>query len=200
MATRSSNFDRTRSNDRSAFSWGSPGAVLGAMAAGAFVAVAANLGRKAVKQGLSAWAGDWDEVLAAEHEETLMLFDRLLATEDDQVMRRRMLLKKLTAALDKHAHVEEHVVYPALRDANDVHDADALVSEHGYVKTFLFDLSEMPAGDPQFLPMVRDFRELIRTHAAMEEEEVFPRLKASLTDEQNDRLTSRMNVDGFMAA
>ena len=30
-----------------------------------------------------------------------------------------MLLMKLGHALDKHAYDEEHVVYPALREAND---------------------------------------------------------------------------------
>src|SRR5881392_2950330 len=141
MATRSSNrsnnssrgSDRSRTrvtsgraNQSSAFSWSDSGALVGAAIAGAAIAVAANIGRKAAVQGLSAMAGDWDELLAAEHDATLMIFDKLLATDESQTFKRAMLIKKLTHALDKHAHEEEHVVYPALREANEAHDADLL--------------------------------------------------------------------------
>ena len=199
-SNRSNRNDRSRSNDRSAFSWGDSGALIGAAVAGAAIAVAANMGRKAMMQGMSAAAGDWDEVLAAEHDAALMIFDKLLATDDSQTFKRTMLLKKLTHALDKHAHEEEHVVYPALRDANDATDADLLEGEHGYVKTFLYDLNEMEKGAPEFALKVREFRTLVQEYAKMEEEQVFPRLKRELTPEQNDRITSLVNKAGFMMA
>ena len=192
--------NRSRSTERSAFSWGDSGALVGAAIAGAAIAVAANLGRKAILQGMSASAGDWDEVLAAEHDSTLLLFDKLLATDDTQTFKRTMLVKKLTAALDKHAHEEEHVVYPALREANSAHDADALEGEHGYVKTFLYDLNEMEKGSADFLPKVREFRSMVEAHARMEEEQVFPAFKRDLSQEQNDRITSLVNKEGFKMA
>jgi hemerythrin superfamily protein len=191
---------RSRSNERSAFSWGDSGALVGAAIAGAAIAVAANLGRKAAMQGMSAAAGDWDEVLAAEHDMTMMIFDKLLATDDAQTFKRTMLVKKLTHALDKHAHEEEHVVYPALREANEAHDADLLEGEHGYVKTFLYDLNEMAKDSPEFMPKVREFRTLVAAHAQMEEEQVFPRLKQGLSEEQNARITTLVNKEGFKMA
>ena len=194
------NGSRSSSNDRSAFNWGESGALIGAAVAGAAIAVAANLGRKAVMQGMSAAAGDWDEVLAAEHDVALAIFDKLLVTDDSQTFKRTMLVKKLTHALDKHAHEEEHVVYPALRDANDAHDADTLEAEHGYVKTFLYDLNEMEKDSAEFLPKVREFRQMVEAHARMEEEQVFPRLKRELSAEQNDRITSLVNKEGFKMA
>jgi len=197
---RSTTSNRSRSNGRSAFNWGDSGALVGAAIAGAAIAVAANLGRKAVMQGMSASAGDWDEVLAAEHDAALMIFDKLLATDDTQTFKRTMLVKKLTSALDKHAHEEEHVVYPALREANNAHDADALEAEHGYVKTFLYDLNEMEKGSADFLPKIREFRAMVEEHARMEEEQVFPSFKRGLNDEQNDRITSLVNKAGFMMA
>ena len=107
------------SSDRSAFSWGdNAGPLLGAALAGAAIGFAANYGRKVMMQGLEAAAGDWDEILAAEHEMALGIFDKMLATDETQTWKRRMLLMKLTHALDKHAHQEEMVVYPALREAN----------------------------------------------------------------------------------
>ena len=192
---------RRRDSDRSAFSWGdNAGPIIGAAIAGAAIGIAANYGRKFLMQGLEAANGDWDEILAAEHDAALGIFDKMLATDETQTWKRSMLLMKLTHALDKHAHAEEMVVYPALRDANNAHDADALEGEHGYVKTFLYDLKRMGSDAPDWLEKVREFRALVAKHARMEEEEVFPRFKNGLSDEQNAKVTSMVNADGFWMA
>jgi len=111
-----------------------------------------------------------------------------------------MLLMKLTHALDKHAHQEEMVVYPALREANLAHDADALEGEHGYIKTFIYELKNMGPEAPNWLEKVREFRALVSKHAHLEEEEVFPAFKKNMTDEQNAKVTGLVNADGFWMA
>ncbi len=187
-----------RTRTRSAFSWGdNAGPIIGAALTGAAIGIAANFGRKALIQGLEAQAGDWDEILATEHDMALAIFDKMLATDETQSFKRKMLLMKLTHALDKHAHQEEMVVYPALREANEEGNADALESEHGYVKTFLYELNEMGPKASNWLEKVREFRDLVHQHAHMEEEEVFPSFKQGMNTEQNDRITSLVNRDGF---
>ena len=171
----SSRGGESRSSDsRSAFSFQGAGPILAAGIAGAAIGFAANYGRKALMQGMEAAAGDWDEILAAEHDVALAIFDRMLATDETQTFKRRMLLMKLTHALDKHAHQEEMVVYPALREAGEAGDADHLESEHGYIKTFIYELNKMGADASNWLEKVREFRQLVSEHAHMEEEEVFP--------------------------
>jgi hemerythrin superfamily protein len=198
-SNRSSN---TRSSgDRGAFSFGEgAGPVIGAALAGVAIGMAANFGRKALMQGMESMAGDWDEILAAEHELALAIFDKMLATDNTQTFKRRMLLTKLTHALDKHAHQEEMVVYPALREAGIRVEADQLEVEHGEVKTFLYELNKMGADSPNWLETVREFRSAISRHAHMEEEQVFPNFKQGLTEQQNSRLTSMVNRDGFWMA
>ena len=189
------------STNRSAFSWtGNAGPLLGAAFAGAAIGFAANYGRKFLMQGLEAAAGDWDQILAAEHEVALGIFDKMLETDETQTWKRSMLLMKLTHALDKHAHQEEMVVYPALREANEAVDADHLEGEHGYIKTFIYELKNMGPSAPNWLEKVRELRALVSTHAHMEEEEVFPRFKEGLTDEQNKKVTGMVNADGFWMA
>ena len=211
MATRTQSRSRNRtsnrsnSNDRgesrSAFSWGeNAGPLIAAGLAGAAIGFAANYGRKALMQGMEAAAGDWDEILAAEHDMALAIFDRMLATDQTQTFKRKMLLMKLTHALDKHAHQEEMVVYPALREGNEAADADHLEGEHGYIKTFIYELTKMGPDAANWLEKVRDFRALVSQHAHMEEEEVFPRFKKALSDEQNAEITSLVNRDGFWMA
>lgn len=198
-APRSTSAREGSTRDDSAFSWGrnGGGALFGAALAGAAIGFAANFGRKFLMQGRSAAAGDWDAVLAREHDAAMAIFDKMLATDATQGFKRGMLLMKLTHALDKHAHEEEMVVYPALREANEAHDADALEGEHGYVKTFIYELNQLGTDAPNWLDKVREFRALVQKHAQTEEEEVFPRFKQALSEEQNDKITSLVNRDGF---
>ena len=201
--SRSSNRSRTnpQTEDRSAFSWGdNAGPMIAAGLAGAAIGFAANYGRKFLMQSMEAAAGDWDEILATEHDMALAIFDKMLATDESQTFKRKMLLTKLAHALDKHAHQEEMVVYPALREANMAVDADQLEGEHGYIKTFIYELKEMDADAPNWLEKVREFRALVQRHAHMEEEEVFPSFKENMTDEQNRKVTGLVNADGFWMA
>jgi len=177
-----------------------PAAVVGAAAAGLIVGLAANFGRKAVVQGMTAAQGEWDEGLKAEHRATLKIFDAIEATSEKQRTRRKMFLMQLKHALGKHAFEEENVVYPAMRDHGQVAAADELVHDHGYVKQYLFDLSELSPSDPAWIAKVREFRRDLEKHIRSEEEELFPRLRAALGDEGNDHVTSVMNKAGFAAA
>jgi iron-sulfur cluster repair protein YtfE (RIC family) len=115
-------------------------------------------------------------------------------------MMRAHLLTKLKYALDRHAVEEENVIYPALREANLAHDADALNGEHGYVKTYLYELETLPKDSPDWLVRIRDFRAMIHEHMRMEEDEVFPSFRQSLSPTQNARLTAMMNKEGFKVA
>lgn len=201
--TRSRQSGRSRTSENgSAFSWGggTTGALLGAAVAGAAVGFAANAGRKLFVQLSGAAAGDWFDALKAEHEATKAIFDKIEATGDDQNMTRSHLLAKLKYALTKHAHQEEAVIYPALRQANLAHDADALNAEHGYVKTYLYELENLANDSPEWLARVRDFRAMIEEHMKMEEDEVFPAFRNQLSDEQNAKLTATMNKEGFKVA
>ena len=211
MATRtkSGTSNRSSSNQsgshgggsRSAVSWGEDaGPIIAAALGGAAIGFAANYGRKALMQGIEASVGDWDEILASEHHQALALFDRILETDDSQTFKRKMLFMKLGHALDKHSHAEEMVVYPALRGDNDAADADHLESEHGYIKTFIFELSEMSPDSPNWLQKMRDFRKLVEEHAKMEEEQVFPKFKRDMTEDENAHITSLVNRDGFWMA
>jgi hemerythrin superfamily protein len=197
----SSNRNRSDSNNRSAFSWGEgAGTVIAAAIGGAAIGLAANFGRKFITQAVTGISGDWDEVLATEHDMTLAVFDKMLATDSTQTWKRSMLLMQLTHALDKHAHEEEMVVYPALREAGQATEADQLNGEHGYIKTFIYELGEMGPEASNWLEKVREFRALVAEHAKMEEEQVFPAFKRGLDEEQNAKITALVNKDGFWQA
>lgn len=193
---------RGNGNSRSAFNWGGrqTGVLAAAAVAGAAMGIAANYGRRFVVQSLGAAAGDWVDALTAEHQAALAIFDKIEATGDNQKTTRSHLLTKLKHALDKHAHEEENVIYPALREADAAQDADELNADHGYIKTYLYELETMANDSPEWLARVRDFRTMIAEHMRTEEEEVFPRFRTQMSDEQNAKLSAMMNKEGMKLA
>jgi len=204
--TSNENRSETRSEGRSGggslFGWAGSqtGIVVGAAVAGAAVGIAANMGRKLFVQMASTGGQSWDEAHATEHKMTLLTFNKIEATNDSQTSLRSQLLAKLKYQLTKHALEEENVIYPALRQANVAHDADALEGEHGYVKTYLYELETMPNDSAEWLARVRDFRAMLQEHMRMEENEVFPMLRSLMTETQSSRLTSMMNKEGYKFA
>ncbi len=179
---------------------GNTGILVGAAVAGAAVGLAANVGRKLFVQMTSGATGDWYDALKTEHALTLAVFDKIEATDESQTTQRSALLAKLKYALTKHALQEENVVYPALRQANSAYDADHLEEDHGYVKTYLYELETMPKDSPEWLARVRDFRQMIQTHMREEEDEIFPKFRELLSPEQNTRITAMMHKEGFKFA
>ena len=201
MATQSTK-NRTESKSSKSGDFQVPAAAgnIGAAVAGAAIAAAANVGRKMFVQGVSARKGSWDESLAEEHRMVLGLFDKLLETADDESKKRKMLLMQIGHALDKHAYAEEHVVYTSLREANFASDAAKLEAEHGEVKTFLHRLGHLDATDPSWIELVAEFRETVAVHAALEEKEIFPQLRAQIDETLDKQITSEVNKAGFMMA
>ena len=191
---------RTRSRSKES-SWnGNSGAIVGAAIAGAAVGLAANVGRKLFVQFTSAGAGDWFDALKAEHDAARALFDKLEATSDEQTFMRAHLLMKLKYALTRHALEEENVIYPALREADERQEADHLTSEHGYIKTYLYELEGLAKDSPAWRGRLGEFRKMIEDHMREEEETIFPTLRAKLSEEKNAGITTLMNKEGFRAA
>jgi iron-sulfur cluster repair protein YtfE (RIC family) len=171
------------------------GAVLG-LGAGLF----ANLARKAMVQAPTMLAADWADALALEHRAALKLFDALEQTTAEDAGKRTTLLTQLKHAIGKHAFQEENVVYPALRDHGLAPAEEELAREHGDVKHFLFQLSEMERSHPDWLATVRSLRAAIEPHMAEEEQTIFPQLRDKLGEEGNRALAQAMNREGLKLA
>ncbi|UAK25411.1 hemerythrin domain-containing protein [Sphingomonas nostoxanthinifaciens] len=176
------------------------GAILAAGAAGLAVGLAANIARKFAVQAPTLLSGDWDQALTNEHQLTLKVFDAIEATGESSTTKRATLLMNLKHMLSKHALEEENVIYPALRDAGMIAEADGLNKDHGYVKQYLYDLTEMPKDSPSWIAKVRAFRTDIEKHMREEEETLFPALKAKLDADKNKELTGQMNKEGLKLA
>ena len=203
MATKTENRRASAGSGKSAFNFGNSqgGMLIGAALAGAAAGFAANYGRKFLIQTASTGAAkSWDDALIAEHKATLVLFDKMEATDNSAKGKRSILLHQLKFALSKHAIEEEMVIYPAMREAGLTAEADELTTEHGYVKTYLYDLQELPNDSSKWLATLKEFRTMIEDHMREEENDLFPRLKSKLSEAKNKELTAMMNKEGFLFA
>jgi hemerythrin superfamily protein len=176
----------------------------GRIATGAALGLVAGLAiphaKKAVMQGPSIMAGDWVAALTAEHKLVRKMFDQLLETRDDEMLKREMLLTKIAYALTKHAIEEENVIYPALAENARSDQAHHLTQDHAEVKTFIYDLRRTGSTDPRWLVKARAFYGQLQEHMREEEEEIFPTFRDALPPEENARLTKMMNWEGFKVA
>lgn len=199
--TRSTASGNGDNSSRSARSNGfSQGQIIGIAAAGVIAGLAASIGRKAVVQAASAFSGDWLDALKTEHKLALAILEKMEATKDSQTTKRTMLLMQLKHALAKHAFQEENVIYPALRDHDEREEADHLNHDHGYMKQFLYELSELPRNTSAWAAKAREFHTALEKHIREEEDTIFPELRAQLSAEENSHLSLAMNKEGFKLA
>jgi hemerythrin superfamily protein len=158
-------------------------------------------GRKAAFQAPTYTAGDWFEGLKAEHRAARKLFDALAQSSDEDQKKRGTMLMELQYAISKHNVQEEYVVYCVLAEMGQAEVAEGLNADHFELKQGLFEL-EMIVKEQRggFADKLAEVREAFESHVREEEEEAFPTLQASLSEEQKKMLTNRMNREGFKVA
>lgn len=177
------------------------GGVLLAGAAGFGLGLLAAAGRKTAVQAITAASGDWFEGLKTEHKLAMGIMEAMQKTTAVETTKRAALLLSLQHALGKHAVQEEDIIYCAIRASGDVADADKLGQEHNaQVKQGLYDLEQIDKTSPAWLARLATLKADIEHHVREEEDVVYPRLRAKLSDEENRKLTGRMNREGFKVA
>ena len=125
-----------------------------------------------------------------------------MSSQEEQIQQRRANLDelaKLGVEVYPHRFERRHTV-SQLVERYGARTRDELEGEHGYIKTFIYELKNMGPSAPNWLEKVREFRALVSKHAHMEEERVFPSFKDNMTEEQNAKITSLVNADGFWMA
>lgn len=178
----------------------SPALMLLAGGAGLMLGLLANPARKLAVQAPTMLKGQWDEALAAEHKATLAVFDLTEATSTDDTARRALHLAQIKHMIGKHAFQEENAVYATMRQRGLLTEAQHLNEDHGVVKQLLFELTMMPKDDARWIETLRTLRRDLEKHMAEEENEIFPKLRAALSEQENADLAKAMNKEGLKLA
>jgi hemerythrin superfamily protein len=131
------------------------------------------------------------EMLAQDHAAVDKLFRRYSRTADDEA--RAEVVTQICEALTLHAHIEEEIFYPEVRNALEAHDLlDEAEVEHGSIKALVDALSNGQPGEDLFDAQVTVLKEYVAHHVKEEEEELFPKVKRSGLDLQD--LGERMSA------
>lgn len=126
--------------------------------------------------------------LRDDHEVQRDLFERLEKTQGDEAARREGF-EKLKDEISHHAAAEEKHFYAELMTIDLTQEQTRhSVAEHHEIDEKLEELESTDFSSPQWLPKLRDLKELVIHHLDEEEEEVFPVAGKALTDKQKTSL------------
>jgi iron-sulfur cluster repair protein YtfE (RIC family) len=132
------------------------------------------------------------ELMMNDHRKVSEIFDRL---ESGEASLRRELFPRLKQELDVHAHVEETIFYPALKEREGTRDlATHAYSEHNEVKQMLDELQAGLDGtdNAAWGAKLRKLRQSVEHHVQEEEGKMFTQARAALEGEQIAQLGRRM--------
>lgn len=139
------------------------------------------------------WGRTATEVLFEHHEMIRRMFERMLATSDDDA-RRHELMRTLAAELDIHEVVEDAIFYPAVRAVSE--DTEIAYAEHGVLADLLAATVKLPLTSPEFHEHLVALQAAFLHHAGSEERSMF-REAARLSDarlrELGDQLEARLD-------
>src|SRR4028119_1962298 len=98
------------------------------------------------------------ELLKNDHAKVSSLFDRIEPATDATT--RQQLFAQLKQELDVHAHIEETILYPALKQIAETRDiTEEGYEEHQEVKDLLAELEATPADSEEWGDMILELRE-----------------------------------------
>jgi hemerythrin superfamily protein len=137
----------------------------------------------------SSTRGDVDgiQLLIDQHNEARRILNEIETATGGS---KKKAFERLVRLLAVHETAEEEVIYPVLQGAGDsgAEVADARRAEEDEAKKVLSELEKMDVAGTEFATKFPPFKQKVLQHAANEEREVFPRLRAMESTEQLERL------------
>ena len=130
------------------------------------------------------------DVLASDHEQVERLFSQLEAApaaagvNDSLLAARKKMAETLVIEESKHEAIEEMYFWPAVRKHVPDGDklADKAIGQEQEGKRILAKLDKLDADNPEFDMLLGEFIKAGREHIAFEETQVWPGLRAVLTE------------------
>jgi hemerythrin superfamily protein len=133
------------------------------------------------------------DLLLEQHEDVRVQFIRVLGASGAEKLE---LFGALVEALQRHEQVEQEIVHPALIEfdpsATDV--VEALIAEEREADQVMAELIAIGVADRAFDGMLAVFRTAVFAHAAHEEQQEFPRLRALVPADRRRAMASQVRA------
>jgi hemerythrin-like domain-containing protein len=143
------------------------------------------------------------DVLSKDHDEVKRMLTELekgatatTGADQGQLARRKKIVEQLVIAESKHEAVEEMYFWPAVREhlAGGDELADTAIAQEQEGKEVLDKLGKLDAGHPEFEKLLTEFIRAGREHIDYEETQVWPGMRAALTEQQAEELGGKLEA------
>jgi hemerythrin superfamily protein len=141
------------------------------------------------------------ELLKADHEKVSGIFERIDDAGDGDTGVRRSLFAQVKSELEAHAHIEETIFYPALRQEAETQEIVLeAIEEHQEVKDLLAEIEGIPVDSDDWSDKVTELKEAVEHHVGEEEGEMFDKARDVLSQQQIEELGNRMESEKMRKA
>ncbi len=135
-------------------------------------------------------------LLKEDHEKVSGIFEKLEPTTERGVKTREELFALLKLELDVHAHIEETIFYPVLKQEAATREITLEgYEEHHVIKTLLGELSETAPDTEQWGAKLKVLKENVEHHVEEEEDEMFKTAREVFSKAQFEELGARMEAE-----
>ena len=135
------------------------------------------------------------ELLKTDHRKVADLFEQAEAADESS---RVAIFEKIQTELEIHAHIEETIFYPKLREEGNEELADIVnegIEEHHQVKIFLREIAALSDDSEKFEPKLKVLKEDVEHHVEEEENEMFPLVEAQFDSDVLDELGAELEAE-----
>ncbi len=132
-------------------------------------------------------------LLKADHRKVEELFSQLESASGQAKMR---VFEQIKMELELHTHIEEKIFYPALEKPKQTHELTLeAYEEHDVVKKLLQQMSKAKSATEEWEAQAKVLQENVEHHVEEEENELFPKAEAALSEEQIEALGEQMEAE-----
>lgn len=118
------------------------------------------------------------EILKADHKKVKTILNKLQKMEDEST--RDELFSQFKREIFPHLKAEESVMYPRLREEEEIHEnALEAIEEHSVAEYMIRQLDETAMDDETWGAKCKVLKELVEHHIEEEEAEIFKKMRKS---------------------
>lgn len=140
-------------------------------------------GQSADAPSVDAQPADALALLKADHRLVNDLFTQYESAGDGST--KQMIAEQVFTALEVHAHLEDHVFYPAYETMTGKNGTKLVADSrlaHEHVKELLIELQDIDLDEETFEAKFQELIHTVEQHVAQEEDEMFPEAEQILAD------------------
>ena len=135
-------------------------------------------------------------LLKNDHKKVAALFQKIEPTTERAVKTREEAFGKLKEELEVHTHIEEKILYPALKKESETRDITFEgFEEHHVIKLLLTELAGMKVDSEEWTAKAKVLQENVEHHVEEEETKMFKLGREVLTKEQIEDLGMRLEAE-----